>query len=124
MRHGADGSILDVGRKTRAISPALQRALAHRDQGCRFPGCTRRICDAHHLEHWADGGETRLENLLTLCRCHHRAVHEGGFEVELLADGEVRFTEPRGRPFPYAPAMPLVVGDAVQELERRHRTVP
>ena len=71
---------LDVGRSTRTISPALRRALVVRDGGCRFPGCDRPPgwCDAHHRVHWADGGETRLENLELLCRRHHRAVHEGG----------------------------------------------
>ena len=68
MRHDADGNILDVGRKTRTISPALRRALASRDQHCRFPGCETRRCDAHHVEHWADGGATKLDNLVLLCR--------------------------------------------------------
>ncbi len=68
MRHDADGNILDVGRKTRTISPALRRALASRDQHCRFPGCEARRCDAHHVEHWADGGATKLDNLVLLCR--------------------------------------------------------
>jgi hypothetical protein len=56
---------LDVGRSTRTISPALRRALVVRDGGCRFPGCDRPPgwCDAHHRVHWADGGETRLDNL-------------------------------------------------------------
>jgi hypothetical protein len=67
MTHG-DGSVLDVGRRTRTVPPALRRALAHRDQGCRFPGCGLRLCDAHHVEHWADGGATRLDNLIQLCR--------------------------------------------------------
>ncbi len=71
---------LDVGRATRTISPALRRALVVRDGGCSFPGCDRPPgwCDAHHRVHWADGGETRLDNLVLLCRRHHRAVHEGG----------------------------------------------
>jgi len=68
MRHGANGAILDVGRRTRTIPPALRRALAHRDGGCRFPGCNLTFCDAHHVEHWADGGETKLDNLVQLCR--------------------------------------------------------
>ena len=62
MRHAADGRMLDIGRRTRAISPGLRRALEHRDGGCRFPGCGLKLCDAHHVEHWADGGETNLAN--------------------------------------------------------------
>jgi hypothetical protein len=51
------GEVLDVGRKTRSIPPALRRALNSRDSGCRFPGCTfHRFVDAHHVNHWADGG--------------------------------------------------------------------
>ena len=76
MRHGPDGGVLDVGRRTRTVSPALRRALAARDGQCRFPGCPARRCDAHHIRHWADGGETALSNLMLLCRRHHRAVHE------------------------------------------------
>ncbi len=72
-RETRDGSTLDVGRRTRTIPPAIRRALNRRDQGCRFPGCTaHRFVDAHHIHHWADGGETRLDNLVLLCRRHHR----------------------------------------------------
>ena len=119
MRHAPDGSVLDVGRRTRAISPALRRALDHRDGGCRFPGCGLRLCDAHHVEHWADGGETKLDNTLLLCRRHHRAVHEEGFRVELLANGEVRFHRPDGRRLVEAPALPAVTGDPVGALRAR-----
>ena len=68
MQHGRDGQVLDVGRKTRTISPALRRALAARDRQCRFPGCQARRCDAHHIRHWAHGGATALDNLVLLCR--------------------------------------------------------
>lgn len=92
-----DGEPLSVGRKTRAIPPALARALRFRDGGCRFPGCERtRFVDAHHIEHWADGGETSLDNLVQLCRTHHRLIHEGGFSVERTAAGPL-FRKPSGR---------------------------
>jgi Domain of unknown function (DUF222)/HNH endonuclease len=88
---------LDIGRKTRAISPALARALRARDGGCRFPGCTRtRFTEGHHVRHWADGGETKLGNLVTLCRYHHRLVHEGGFGLTVTDDGVLVFTRPDG----------------------------
>jgi len=94
------GEPLDVGRKTRSIPPAIRRALNTRDGGCRFPGCTHsRYVDAHHIEHWADGGETKLSNLVTLCRLHHRLVHEGEIRVEALPDGGWRFLHPDGRHF-------------------------
>ena len=91
-----DGSVLDIGRRTRTIPPALRRALEVRDQGCRFPGCGLRFTDAHHLEHWADGGETSLANTLLLCRHHHRLVHEGGWRVTWWGEGRPVFVDPRG----------------------------
>jgi hypothetical protein len=92
------GEPLDVGRKTRSIPPALRRALNSRDQGCCFPGCTQtRYVDGHHIRHWAEGGETRLANLVSLCRFHHRQVHEGGMTVERLDDGAWRFARTIGR---------------------------
>ena len=114
MRHGPGGEILDVGRRTRTISPALRRALAARDRQCRFPGCGNVRCDVHHLEHWADGGRTALDNLVLLCRRHHRAVHEEGFRVTLDADGGVQFVGPDGRPLPEAPPAPAWAGPALQ----------
>jgi hypothetical protein len=104
MREGHDGTVLDVGRKTRTIPTAIRRALDARDGRCRFPGCTARRCDAHHIEHWADGGATALDNLVLLCRRHHRLVHEGGYGVELAA-GDVRFIRPDGRRLAMAPAL-------------------
>jgi hypothetical protein len=93
----------------------VRRALAARDGGCRFPGCGLTLCDAHHVEHWADGGETKLANLLQLCRRHHRAVHEEGYGVELRADGEPRFRRPDGQVIPQAP-MPPVVEDPLRAM--------
>jgi hypothetical protein len=92
------GEPLDVGRKTRSIPPAIRRALRSRDAGCRFPGCThQQYVDAHHIEHWADGGETKLSNLVTLCRLHHRLVHEGQIRIETPPEGGWRFVRPDGR---------------------------
>ena len=89
------GEILNVGRKTRTIPPALKRALRLRDKGCRFPGCTQfRHTDAHHIQHWADGGETKLSNLITLCRYHHRLMHEGGATLTMDNRREPKFDIP------------------------------
>ena len=102
------GEPLDVGRRTRTIPPPIRRALAHRDRGCRFPGCCfKRYVDGHHVQHWADGGETKLGNLVTLCRFHHRLVHEGQVEIQTLDDGAFRFVKPDGQTFD----SPLPAGD-------------
>jgi hypothetical protein len=95
-----NGEPLNVGRKTRSIPPALRRALNSRDRGCRFPGCpNKHYVDGHHIEHWANGGETRLSNLALLCRFHHRQVHEGGVAIHVLNDGALRFAMKDGRSF-------------------------
>jgi hypothetical protein len=107
MLDDADGEPLNVGRKTRSIPTALHRALRARDRGCRFPGCThQRFVDGHHIVHWADGGETSLGNLVSLCRRHHRLVHEGGYSVRRLDDGAFAFTAPQRRPIWLAPPLP------------------
>ena len=94
---GPNGEPLSVGRRTRSIPPAVRRALSSRDRGCRFPGCTAtHRLHGHHVRHWADGGETSLDNLILLCPTHHRLVHEGGFDVQRLDDGAFRFTNPPG----------------------------
>ena len=110
------GQILSVGRKRRTIPPPIRRALEFRDQGCRFPGCTSKHCDAHHIVHWADGGETKLSNLVLLCRRHHRLLHEGGFSVRMSEAGAVRFFHRRGRPLEQNPAPPPVGLHAAREL--------
>jgi len=107
IEEGPEGSALDVGRKTRSIPPAIRRALNARDGRCRFPGCTARHCDAHHIKHWADGGGTSLDNLLLVCRRHHRLVHEGGIGIERGAGGAVTFLRPDGRRIETAPRLTL-----------------
>jgi hypothetical protein len=112
-----DGEPLSVGGKTRAVPPAIQRALRTRDHGCRFPGCdNRRFVDAHHIRHWARGGETKLDNLVLLCRRHHRLVHEGGYTVERPADGDVAFRHPWGEPIPSVPRSPPGSSAGLAEL--------
>ena len=98
---GHEGEPLNIGRKTRIIPQAIQRALRARDGGCRFPGCDRtRFCEGHHVKHWANGGETRLDNLVLLCGFHHTKVHEGGYGVMRTDDGVFVFTRPDGQRIP------------------------
>ena len=95
------GAPLDVGRKQRIVSTPLKRALWSRDRGCTFPGCpNRRYIDAHHIRHWADGGETSLENLTLLCSHHHRALHEGRFAIRRDTLGAIYFQRADGRVIP------------------------
>ena len=115
------GTPLDVGRKTRVLPPGIRRALKSRDQGCRFPGCPNtRYVDAHHIRHWAQGGETKLSNLVQLCRFHHRQVHEGRVVIQRLDDGALRFVRPDGRSFDsLSPDQTRAACDG-SELKARH----
>ncbi|MGZ6878262.1 MAG: DUF222 domain-containing protein, partial [Nocardioidaceae bacterium] len=97
---GADGEVLDVGRTQRLVTAAIWKALVVRDRHCRFPGCRRQpiASDAHHLAHWADGGDTSLQNLVLLCRAHHTLIHQTGWQVRLNpTDRLPEFTPPPGR---------------------------
>jgi hypothetical protein len=96
VAQSADGTVLDVGRKSRTIPWRLRRALEIRDRGCRFPGCGRRFTDGHHVTHWADGGATSLENLTLLCKFHHTLVHEGRWRIGFGAERRPIFFDPRG----------------------------
>lgn len=99
-----DGEPLNIGRRTRTIPPAIRRALRLRDHGCRFPGCTHdRFLHGHHVQHWLHGGETSVDNLLLLCTHHHRLVHEGGWSIEPMADGQWSFIAPTGAVMPAEP---------------------
>ena len=116
MHHGRDGRVVEVAARTRTIPPALRRALHHRDRGCRFPGCGSRFGQGHHIRHWAQGGPTKLSNLAMLCRRHHRAVHEEGYQVDRQPDGQLRFRRPDGQLLPEVPlhartAMPGWMGE-------------
>ena len=121
LSHGVDGEVLDVGRRTRTVPSALRRAVQSRDRNqCQFPGCESHRCDAHHVEHWADGGATRLQNLLSLCRFHHRAVHEQGLRVVRGdGDGQFRFLRPDGAPLPAEPPVPSWAGAPLAPVDAR-----
>jgi hypothetical protein len=120
MRHDADGHIVEVGARTRTIPPAIRRALHHRDRGCRFPGCGLPFGQGHHIRHWALGGPTTLSNLAMLCRRHHRAVHEDGYQVERQPDGTLQFRRPDGQALPDVPAPPITPPDPAAALRARN----
>jgi hypothetical protein len=120
MRHDEAGRLLEVGARTRTIPPALRRALSHRDRGCRFPGCGVRFGQGHHIRHWAQGGPTTLSNLALLCRRHHRAVHEEGFQVGRQADGRLQFRCPNGCVIPDVPLPPDLPENPVAAIRARN----
>ena len=86
-----DSVVVDMGRSKRVIAKALRDALRIRDGHCQWPGCERPAswCDGHHIVHWAAGGPTDLENLVLLCKRHHRMVHEGGWQLARRKDGGI-----------------------------------
>ncbi len=94
---GPESQPLDVGRTQRLVTPALRAAISARDRHCVFPGCDRPStwCDAHHLQHWSQGGETKIENLVLLCRHHHVLVHQAGWRIE-GKPGALRIYRPDG----------------------------
>jgi hypothetical protein len=111
-----NGEPLAIGRKSRSIPPAMRRALRIRDEGCRFPGCTSdKFVDGHHIEHWADGGETDLDNLVLLCRRHHHLVHEGGFSCEKNGSGEVVFRDQRRVPLATWAPQPRICDEDIKD---------
>src|SRR5439155_24242185 len=116
MREDPEGWLVEIGSRTRTIPAALRRALHNRDRGCRFAGCGVRIAEGHHIHHWARGGPTTLSNLAMLCRRHHRAVHEEGYQIERDANGTLKFRRPNGWNIPDVPAPPDVSRDPVNAL--------
>ena len=120
MRHDGEGRVIEVGARTRTIPPAIRRALQHRDNGCRFPGCGVRFGQGHNIRHWARGGPTTLSNLTMLCRRHHRAVHEEGYQIERQPDGELQFRRPNGWIIPEVPRSPDLPADPVTVIRARN----
>jgi len=104
---------LNLGRTIRLANRAQRRALAARDQGCRFPGCDRPVhwTVAHHIEYWENGGATDIHNLILLCHHHHHLMHEGGWNITRDDHGNYQFVSPAGR-IDHQPA---------RAVRRRHR---
>jgi len=112
MLHDHNGNVLDVGRRHRRATPALRRAVHERDSGhCQYPGCNSRRVDIHHITAWANGGKTRLRNLILLCQAHHVIVHALGYLITARPDGTFTFTRPDSQPMPAAPSLPGSDGD-------------
>jgi hypothetical protein len=114
---GEQGELLDIGRRTRSIPSAIGRALWLRDGGCRVPGCGRKQhLHAHHIQAWAEGGQTKLANLVLVCPGHHRMIHEGSLRAELRGDNII-FVDQRGRDMPSVPRV-IATGKELEALEQ------
>jgi hypothetical protein len=104
MVMGGRSQVLNVGRRSRTFTAGIRRALVARDHGCAFPGCGRppKHCDAHHIHHWADGGETSVDNAVLLCRHHHTLIHRSGWTVNMVNGVPVfyppQWLDPQRRP--------------------------
>ncbi|TDO50688.1 HNH endonuclease [Kribbella sp. VKM Ac-2527] len=81
---GANSEPLDVGTEERFVNRAMRRALNARDKGCVVCGAPPAMCEAHHIIHWAEGGPTRVDNLVLLCKAHHIDVHHGHWTIEMV----------------------------------------
>ena len=107
MLHDSAGKLLDLGRRRRRPNAALRRAARDRDKcRCRFPGCESRRVDLHHIQYWSNGGRTKLDNLVSLCKYHHMLVHERGYLIAAARDGTFTFYRPDGAAIPASPPLP------------------
>jgi Domain of unknown function (DUF222)/HNH endonuclease len=90
--------VIDLGRETRVVSPALRKAVTKRDRTCRFDGCDMpaAFTDVHHIWHWIRGGPTNRDNCCLLCRRHHTMIHKGGWTATGNANATIVFTSPNG----------------------------
>ena len=115
-----EGNPLSVGRRRRTVPPSIRRALTSRHSGCEFRGCHHtRFLEAHHIRHWAEGGETSLANTALLCGFHHRELHEGGCRVEREACGELKFITKFGLTVESMPRSPNGSPELLERGERQ-----
>jgi Domain of unknown function (DUF222)/HNH endonuclease len=106
MLHDSAGKLLDLGRRRRP-NATLRRAARERDKcRCRFPGCESRRVDLHHIQYWSNGGRTKLDNLVSLCKYHHMLVHERSYLIAAARDGTFTFYRPDGAAIPASPPLP------------------
>jgi len=121
----AQGSIMNQGRARRDPTPVQRVEIDRRDKGCRFPGCSyTEFTNVHHIAHWVDGGMTNMDNLVTLCGRHHRAVHELGWSVSGDPDTLLTFTSPHGRSMHSAPSPTWRPSSALRSGQKPERNGP
>jgi hypothetical protein len=126
MLHDGAGKLLDLGRRRRRPNAALRRAARERDKcRCRFPGCESRRVDLHHIQYWSNGGHTKLDNLVSLCKYHHMLVHDRGYLIATARDGTFSFYRPDGSAIPASPPLPAPDGmvEACHDAEITPETI-
>ncbi len=120
MQHGRNGRVVEVAPGPGRSRPRYGARSSTETAGATSRAAGVRFGQGHHIRHWAQGGPTTLSNLALLCRRHHRAVHEEGYQVQREPDGELRFRRPDGRPLPEVPPPPELPGDSVEILRARN----
>ena len=113
--------VIGVGRNSRTVPGWLRRLVLHRDGNqCRFPGCgNRRWLQVHHRVHWAHGGTTDLDNLITLCGHHHRFIHTNHWTIT-LTDGQFVFRKPDRTVYPKAkPELHPTLANLIRPTQRQ-----
>ncbi len=95
---GPDGTVLNVGRRSRTATDKQWAALRSIYRTCAWDGCERQIdhCQAHHIKFWEQGGDTDLDNLVPLCSHHHHRVHDEHWQLKLLPDRQLKIFKPDG----------------------------
>ncbi|MDA3627918.1 DUF222 domain-containing protein [Saccharopolyspora sp. WRP15-2] len=125
---GSDSLPLDVGTAQRTAPTHIRAALLQRDGVCAFPSCDRPpgTPQAHHIEHWVDGGPTEINNMVMLCPHHHRRIHDQHWSITMRR-GRPMFTPPSNMdktrtPQPGGKALPAAYWDNLRELIPTPRT--
>lgn len=92
------GALLELGRRSYEPSRQIKDFVKLRDKKCRAPGCVRNAmrCDVDHVKAWDDGGETNVDNLVSLCRRHHVLKTIGTWQYELKPNGDTVWRLPNG----------------------------
>ena len=106
------GNPLDLGREQRLFDRRQRLVLAVRDGGCLWPGCDRppAFCEAHHCDHWSEGGRTDCSVGVLLCAYHHLHLHNAGWRIVRHATRGFLLHPPPGvggEPIPLASKSPL-----------------
>jgi hypothetical protein len=87
---------LYCGRAKRFATPGQRIVLHALERGCTRPGCTAPgyWCQVHHVDGWANDGETNINELTLACGPDNRAVEEQGWTTRKREDGRTEWIPP------------------------------